>query len=73
MEKRRLILSVNGMSCHHCVARVERALKQAGGEEVRVDLVTGKAQVRFSGDAALLVSAVKEAGYEAKVADEGAV
>ena len=63
-------LSVQGMSCMHCVGRVDKALReQAGVSEVKVDLDSGSAEVTGAGlDGAALVKAVVEAGYQAEVA-----
>lgn len=64
-------LNVSGMSCGHCVARVEKALAGVSGvERVQVSLDAGAAFVT-AGDAdrAALVKAVEEAGYRAAVVD----
>ena len=62
----RLSVGVQGMTCASCVARVERALKLDGVQEVSVNLATEKASVTFDpqkvGVPALL-GAVKERGY----------
>lgn len=64
-------LTVTGMTCGHCKAKVAKALSQvAGVYAVDVDLVHGTAEV----DAApatvadQLIAAVRAVGYEAKVA-----
>jgi copper chaperone len=60
------VLSVEGMSCAHCVAHVKEALESvAGVTEADVDL--GKTQAVVEGSAfddAAMRSAVAEAGYE---------
>jgi copper chaperone CopZ len=65
-------LRVSGMSCAHCQAKVEAALKRtAGVYSAVVDLQSGEAEVDFEDDqatAADLVAAVTRAGYTAKVA-----
>ncbi len=65
-------LSVTGMTCGHCQAKVEKALKGVTGVYTAiVDLEDGKAEVDFNDDAvtaADLITAVKKAGYEAKLA-----
>ena len=60
-------LSVKGMSCQHCVARVDKALSGVDGvDSVRVILEGGRAEVEGSGlDLEALIKAVTEAGYEA--------
>lgn len=62
---------IEGMSCGHCVDRVERSLRALEGvAEVRVSLEGGTATVqhdpaRVSAEA--LVQAVAGAGYDARV------
>jgi len=67
-------LRVTGMTCGHCLAKVERALKgTAGVYSAIVDLQMGEAEVDFEDDAttpAQLLSAVEHAGYGAKLRDE---
>ena len=62
------VISVEGMMCMHCVARVKAALeKVAGVESVEVSLERKNAIVRADlPSAEALVGAVKAAGYEAK-------
>lgn len=62
MEK---VLNVNGMSCMHCVARVEKALAAVDGvKSVDVSLEKAQAIVKGDFDVAAAVSAVVDAGYE---------
>ncbi len=68
----RAILSLTGMTCASCAARIEKALTLVPGvSKAAVNLATAEAQVQFdptqvnSGD---LVEAVASAGYGAKVA-----
>ena len=65
-------LNVTGMTCGHCQAKVEKALKGVSGVYTAiVDLEDGEAEVDFNDDAvtaADLITAVKRAGYEAKLA-----
>ena len=64
-------LSVTRMTCGHCQAKVEKALKGVTGVYTAiVDLEDGEAEVDFNDDAvtaADLLTAVKQAGYEAKL------
>lgn len=66
MEK---ILEVQGMTCEHCKAKVEKALEEIEGvEEVKVSLF--RKQVKVKGENLedeKLVKAVEEAGYKAKI------
>ena len=65
-------LRITGMTCGHCQAKVEKALKGvAGVYSAVVDLPDGEAEVDFDDDAVTtdtLVSAVSRAGYGAKLA-----
>ncbi len=61
-------IEVKGMTCQHCVARVEKALKGVPGvHSVQVSLEDGSAAVEHSSDTTLdqLKQAIREAGYEA--------
>lgn len=67
-DMKEYVVSVEGMMCMHCVARVKAALeKVAGVESVEVSLERKNAIVRAGlPSAEALVGAVKAAGYEAK-------
>lgn len=60
-------LSISGMTCASCVARVERALKKVPGvTEATVNLATEKAQIKATGvPLERLIATVQKAGYEA--------
>lgn len=62
-------LNVKGMHCEKCVARVTEALENVEGvTEARVDLESESAAVEGHGfEAASLVSAIEEAGFEAAI------
>lgn len=64
-------LTIDGMSCEHCVSHVESALQGVGGvQSAEVSLEGGTARVDLSEDVATdaLVQAVQEAGYDAQAA-----
>lgn len=64
-------LRVEGMTCGHCVARVQKALAAAPGvSAANVDLETGIADIRadVNTDTAALIGLVEAAGYAAKAA-----
>lgn len=65
-------LRVTGMTCGHCQAKVEKALKGVRGVySAIVDLPDGQAEVDFDDDCVTteqLVAAIGQAGYGAKVA-----
>ncbi|MEU6726542.1 cation transporter [Nonomuraea wenchangensis] len=59
--------TVKGMTCGHCVSSVKEEVSEvAGVTKVEVDLATGLLTVDSDGpvDAAKIVAAVEEAGYE---------
>ncbi|WP_457968348.1 heavy metal translocating P-type ATPase [Pseudomonas sp. R4-84] len=65
-----LELSIEGMTCASCVARVERALsKVAGVHRASVNLANERAHLELLGqiDPQTLLEAVKRAGYDASV------
>jgi copper chaperone len=60
-------LNVEGMSCNHCKAAVENALKQIGVNKVEVDLAAKKVSASYSSDKLTLDDIKKsiiDAGYE---------
>jgi len=63
-------LSVEGMSCGNCAARVEQALNELSGVSAEVSLDEGAARVEHSDDVSVtdLQAAVEKAGYSAKPA-----
>lgn len=62
-------LKIEGMTCSHCSAAVERALTGvAGVTAVQVDLAGGRATVQGSATLADLAAAVAEEGYTASAA-----
>jgi copper chaperone len=65
-----LKLKVEGMNCGHCVKSVTEALSGVAGVKkvVEVSLERGEAVVDGSANAAALIAAVEERGFEAKVA-----
>lgn len=63
---REILFEITGMSCGSCVARIEGILGgQAGVEEAKVDLASGRARVTATPAASTdgMVAAVTEAGY----------
>ena len=60
-------LTIDGMTCASCVARVERALQAVPGvSAATVNLATDSAHVEGVADPAALIHAVKGAGYTAR-------
>lgn len=64
------ILEIEGMTCGHCAMHVKEALAAVPGVEhvVEVSLEGHSATVEGAADTGALIAAVREAGYEAKVA-----
>jgi len=67
-----ILLDIQGMSCSHCVMRVQKALSAVPGvKEAQVTLQPAKARVECDGSVATaqaLADAVAKAGYSASVA-----
>lgn len=60
-----ITLKVEGMSCNHCKAAVEKALKDvAGVEAAQVDLAKKEVVVTGAAPKEALVEAIEDAGYE---------
>lgn len=67
-------LQVHGMACEHCRNAVESVIESLEPvRSVSVRLEEGYARVRCRGpvEAGRIVEAVREAGYEARIADPG--
>ena len=64
-------LKVEGMTCGHCVGRVQKALDAAPGvTSAKVDLDSGTAEISYGAetDIAKLAEIVTESGYPAQAA-----
>ena len=63
-------IEVTGMTCNHCVMKVEKALKGIQGvQSASVDLASKLAVVEYESsniDTARLLSAIENAGYKGK-------
>ncbi len=61
-------LKIEGMSCGHCKASVEKALAGVDGVSAvkEVDLKSGEAVVEGDASPKALIAAVEGAGYEAR-------
>jgi len=69
-------LDVEGMSCAACAVRIETRLNRLEGVEASVSFASEKATVRFAPqllDAGKLIAAIRDTGYDARVAREGAL
>ncbi len=70
-----LELSIDGMSCGHCVARVEKALRKVDGVTVG-EVKIGYAKVFYDperANVAGLRAAIDDAGYEARAIEPASV
>ncbi len=60
-------LSLSGVTCAGCVARIEKALNQAEGvAAAQVNFASRTAEVS-GGNATQLIKAIQDAGYDAQV------
>lgn len=59
-------ITVEGMSCKHCIAHVREALEELGGSEVTVSLDTKTAAADFSESVTddSIKAAIEDAGYD---------
>ncbi len=58
-------LKVTGMSCGHCVAAIEKAVKSLDSQaEVAANIEKGEVTVSSDIEFAPISEAIKEAGYE---------
>ena len=68
-------LTIGGMTCASCAARIERKLNKLDGVEASLNFATEQATVRCDPSVAVddLVSAVEAAGYHARPAQEAGI
>ena len=63
-EDNMLELTVEGMSCGHCVGRVTKTVQDIdAGAKVEIDLATKKVRIDSNADAARIAAAIGAAGY----------
>lgn len=61
-------VEIEGMSCGHCTAAVEKAIQVLSGvEQVEVSLNPGLAVIQGTVDPSILLEAIHEEGYEARI------
>jgi Cu+-exporting ATPase len=65
---KKVLLELSGLSCQHCIARVTKALEEAGAKVVEVNLSRAEIEVPEGDDLIKYVEAVQKAGYDAKLA-----
>ena len=69
-----LTIKIDGMSCGHCVARVQKALSGLEGVEV-TKVEVGSAEMSYDPDRVVpgrILEAVDRIGFEPRVAGSGA-
>ena len=62
------VIEIEGMTCGHCQARVEKVLNEIEGVKAKVDLKKKQAVVNITADVedVTLKEVITEAGYEVK-------
>ncbi len=60
----KVIYSVTGMTCMHCVKAIEIELREAGIKKFNVEIGKVEAEISDSTDEQKIIDAIKEAGYE---------
>jgi P-type Cu+ transporter len=65
-------LSIGGMTCGACVARIERRLNSLDGVEAQVNLASERARIRMppGTSPAVLIERIESAGFTAEVVDD---
>ncbi|WP_422135895.1 heavy metal translocating P-type ATPase [Endozoicomonas sp. ALD040] len=68
MKSLQIQLALSGVNCAGCVGKIEKALKGVTGvNEASVNFADKTAMVKGSAEASSLISALKKAGFEARV------
>lgn len=65
MEKNKIVVTIEGMMCSHCVKRVEKALAEIKGIKSKVSLDDKKAYIEFKKEDLTkeVVEKIENAGY----------
>ncbi|MCC6509940.1 MAG: heavy-metal-associated domain-containing protein [Pirellulaceae bacterium] len=70
-EEHKQLFRVSGMTCGHCQAAIESAIRATDGVQIAdVDLKSGMATVEGNFADEAIIEAVKEAGYTAAPDDD---
>jgi copper chaperone len=68
-DAKKIILTVDGMTCGGCVEAVKRVIRKADpSADIDVSLETGRVEATTIALADALAAAVTKAGYEARIA-----
>lgn len=62
--ERYLEISIEGMSCNHCVKAVQEALKDLGGKNISVSLESKSAKALLESNDDAIRAALDDAGYD---------
>ncbi|AZI14567.1 cation transporter [Avibacterium paragallinarum] len=63
------VLALSELSCQHCVKSVQKVLEGIAGVQ-RAEVSLDKAIIEGEVDPQVLINAIVEAGYQARLADE---
>jgi P-type Cu+ transporter len=71
-SKKEVSLSIGGMTCGACVARIESKLKALDGVEAQVNLASERARVRIplGTSPAVVIERIESAGFTAEIVDD---
>jgi len=58
------VITIEGMHCSHCSARVEKALRELGLDVISVDLAAKSATVEGGAAENLIREAIEDIGFE---------
>lgn len=65
-EIKDIVIDIKGMTCQGCVNAVTRIVKRADPQaEVKIDLASGRADVKTATEAESIAKAISTGGYEA--------
>ncbi|MFQ1047671.1 cation transporter [Avibacterium paragallinarum] len=63
------VLALSELSCQHCVKSVQKVLEGIAGVK-RAEVSLDKATIEGEVDSQVLINAIVDAGYQARLADE---
>jgi copper chaperone len=67
MERKELMMKVNGMTCQGCAKAVTRTIHRLDPEaDVTVDLAHGRVTIATNAQSLAIAEAITKAGYEAQ-------
>jgi len=62
------VVKIDGMTCEHCIRRIERALNSLDGVVAKISLKEKKATLTLTKEVEnqVIIDAIEEAGYDVK-------